>query len=205
MSLKQLVDEFGMDIKGVYHIGAHFGEELESYEQCGVKNMVFFEPLRPAFDVLARNVGNKGLTYNIALGNQKGRVLMHVESANNGQSSSILEPSIHLFQYPHIIFEGQVQVDIDTLDNVVREDNLTVSGYNMINIDVQGYELEVFKGAVETLPHIDYIITEVNNDEVYADCVLVGELDEFLGGFGFKRVKTTWDGGTWGDALYVKA
>ena len=32
----------------------------------------------------------------------------------------------------------------------------------------------------------------------------VNELDDFLGDFKFKRIITSWDGRTWGDALYLK-
>jgi hypothetical protein len=76
--------------------------------------------------------------------------------------------------------------------------------FNMINIDVQGYELEVFKGGVNTLETVDYIMTEVNRAEVYENCPLIEELDDFLNKFNFTRVETTWDGVTWGDALYIK-
>ena len=57
---------------------------------------------------------------------------------------------------------------------------LDLSKYNFMNIDVQGYELEVFKGAFETLKNIDYIISEVNQDEVYEGCPHVSELDKYL-------------------------
>jgi hypothetical protein len=75
---------------------------------------------------------------------------------------------------------------------------------NFINIDVQGYELEVFKGSENLLNSIDYIITEVNRDEVYENCVRIESLDEFLSKYGFIRVETDWAGHTWGDALYIK-
>jgi hypothetical protein len=74
----------------------------------------------------------------------------------------------------------------------------------LINIDVQGYELEVFKGGKDFLNEVDYIITEVNRDEVYKGCAKIDELDSFLAPYGFNRVETTWDGGTWGDAFYIK-
>ena len=77
--------------------------------------------------------------------------------------------------------------------------------YNFIAIDVQGYELEVMRGAVDTLNNIEYIVAEVNRNELYINCAKVNELDSFLGDFGFKRVETLWAGGQdWGDALYIK-
>ena len=78
------------------------------------------------------------------------------------------------------------------------------SKYNCIVIDVQGYELEVFKGSSNYLNSVDYIMTEVNREELYKGCARVEDLDSFLSDYNFKRVETTWDGISWGDALYVK-
>jgi hypothetical protein len=64
--------------------------------------------------------------------------------------------------------------------------------------------LEVFKGSETTLNHIDYIMCEVNREVVYYGCPMVNELDDFLKKYNFKRVETTWDGNTWGDAFYIK-
>ena len=88
------------------------------------------------------------------------------------------------------------------MDSFFEQDNLLK--YNFINIDVQGYELEVFKGSLRTLESIDYIISEVNRAELYENCTNVYELDNFLSLYGFKRVETSWEGVTWGDALYIK-
>ena len=164
--------------------------------------MLFFEPLSDNFRHLSENIPEdiNIKLYNMALGNMTGEVEMNVETTNQGMSSSILEPDIHLTQYPHITFNSKEIVKIDKLDNI----EFDRKQFNMINIDVQGYELEVFKGAVNTLPHIDYVMAEVNRDYLYKDCVLVEELDKFLESFSLKRVDTYWAGGNWGDALYIK-
>jgi hypothetical protein len=82
--------------------------------------------------------------------------------------------------------------------------DLDLSKYNFLNIDVQGYELEVFKGAFGSLKNIDYIISEVNRDEIYEGCPHIDELDNFLIQFNLQRVETNWAGDTWGDAFYIK-
>ena len=79
--------------------------------------------------------------YNIALGNQTGTVKMYIDNYNQG-SSSILQPKLHLTQRPDIKFESEENVNIDKLDNII--DSLD---YNFINMDVQGFELEVLKGG----------------------------------------------------------
>lgn len=200
LDLEKLKEKYNLKIKGVLHIGAHFGQENVTYEKMGISNVMFFEPLPHTFEMLKNNVGNKAKLVNTALGNTEGEIEMNVEYMNQGQSSSILEPLIHLKQYPHIRFEHKEMVKITKLDNFIEDHDK----YNFINIDVQGYELEVFKGGKEYLNHIDYIMTEINRDEVYKGCPRVEELDEHLGKYGFERVETTWDGGTWGDAFYIK-
>ena len=199
LNLENLHNKYNMQVTGLLHIGAHFGEEDKVYQELKYPNRVYFEPLSKNFKVLSERV--KGSTlYNIALGAASSKKKMYVESANQGQSSSLLKPKLHLQQYPHITFPDEELVEIDTLDNVIGEKHL----YNFINMDVQGYELEVLKGSTESLKHIDYLMCEVNRAEVYEDCCMVQEIDEFLLPFGLKRVETTWDGVTWGDAFYVK-
>lgn len=202
LDLVKLKEKHNMDIKGVYHIGAHFGQENSVYKTLGVENKIFFEPLPHTYDKLVKNLNGDGTCVNVALGSKTDKVEMFVESANQGMSSSVLQPSLHTLQYPHIKFEDKVEVEMTTLDTYVSENPTT--DFNFINIDVQGYELEVFKGAKETLNNVDYIMTEVNRDEVYAGCAKIEELDAYLGEYGFQRVETTWDGHTWGDALYIK-
>ena len=75
---------------------------------------------------------------------------------------------------------------------------------NMINIDVQGYELEVFKGGEKTLEHIDYIFSEINNVHLYENGTLLSELIDFLSKYNFKLVEESWDGVTWGDGFFIK-
>lgn len=135
-----------------------------------------------------------------ALGNENKRIKMYVESANNGMSSSVLQPKKHLEQYPEIIFDREEIVEMVRLDNILEDKQ----NYNFLTIDVQGYELEVLKGSRETLKNINYILTEVNRDELYENCARVEQLDEFLGRFNFQRLETNWEGETWGDAFYLK-
>ena len=202
MNLENIVKKYNLQIEGVIHIGAHHGQEYKDYEKQGIQNMIFFEPTHDNFIQLMRNLPIKEsiLLFNIALGNEVGEKEMWVETANKGQSCSLLEPKIHLKQYPKIKFSKKEKVVIDKLDNI----SFDRTKFNMINADVQGYELEVFKGATETLKNIDIIYSEINFEEVYKGCCLVGDLDTFLGHYGFVRVLTDAKPKTWGDALYLK-
>lgn len=182
-------------VRGVIHIGANVGQEHRMYEENGW-NAIYFEPIPACFEVLKSRVGDQAVNY--ALGNFNGTTIMHV-SSNNGVSSSLLEPKLHLEQYPTITFNQQIPVQVRRLDD------LEIKGdYNFISVDTEGYELEVFKGATETLKHIDFILAEVNRAELYKGCPMVQDIDEYLLSFGFTREDTDWMGKTWGDALYIK-
>ena len=203
LNLNELHDVYGMGIDGVLHIGGHFGEEARLYNNLNIRNAIFFEPLKTSFSICESVVSRYNYEcVNIALGSKETEMEMYTETANMGQSSSLLKPSLHIKQYPHIIFNGSEKVQVTTLDSFMEDKNL--SNYNLINIDVQGYELEVFKGSVETLNKIDYVIAEVNRDELYENCAKVDEIDNFLSDFGFVRKETNWEGQTWGDAFYLK-
>ena len=44
----------------------------------------------------------------------------------------------------------------------------------------KGYELEVLKGAKETLNHIDYVHCEVNKSEIYEGNAFIEQIDDHL-------------------------
>jgi FkbM family methyltransferase len=201
LDLTTLKNQYSIEISGIIHIGAHHGQEHSLYRSLNIDNLLYIEPLSKNFEILKNSVKAEGVCLQKALGSKTGHVKMYVESANQGMSSSILKPKLHLAQYPHIVFDQEEIVEVDLLDNI---DTIKEKSYNAINMDVQGYELEVLKGATETLKSIDVIISEVNRAEVYENCPMVEELDAFLSEYGFERVETNWAGQTWGDALYLK-
>lgn len=200
IDLERIVKKYNLQINGVIQIGAHFGEENNIYNNLNIKNRIFFEPLESNFNVLKYNLGDKYELYKLALGNDNKEIEMFVEEANLGQSSSILKPELHLKQYPHIVFNKKEIVQMKRLDDI----NIDLSKFNFINIDVQGYELEVFKGGKNTLNNIDYIMAEINRDEVYENCTKINDLIRFLKPYGFELVEENWEGITWGDGFFIK-
>jgi len=191
-----------MNVRGIVHIGAHYGEEIQEYVDNGIQNITVFEPLSKNFNILSQRMQNVNADiqgHQVALGSKKGNATMFL-SSNEAQSSSILKPKQHLELHPDVSFNGTEQVEVSLLDDY------DIGESNFINIDVQGYELEVFKGGKKTLEKVDYIYCEVNRGEVYEGNAMVEELDEFLSSYGFERVETKWPETyyTWGDALYIK-
>ena len=190
-----------MIIKGAIHIGAHYGEELEDYIEEGIQDILLFEPLEENFNIVEKKAKDLNANiegYQVALGTQReGTTTMYV-SDNEKQSSSILKPKVHLTHHPNVKFPTTEEVELATLDQYY------CYNYNFINMDVQGYELEVLKGATKTLEQISYVYCEVNRDEVYENNAYVEEIDEFLSKYNMERVETDWEGEIWGDALYIR-
>ena len=48
------------------------------------------------------------------------------------------------------------------------------------------------------------MIVEVNRDEVYENCPMIEDIDNFLKDFDFVRVAEVWQSKSWGDALYAR-
>lgn len=200
LNFNQLITNYNCSIKGVLHVGAHEGQEHNLYKQNNINNIIYFEPTKSTFNLLKNNIGDDAVLVNKALGNENKKILINIEKANNGGSNSLLKPKLHLQQYPHIVFTDVEEVEMIRLDDY-EFNNLN---YNLMNVDVQGYELEVFKGAEKTLETIDYIICEVNRDEVYENCAIIDDLYNFLLKYGFTLKEIDWAGYTWGDAFFVK-
>jgi FkbM family methyltransferase len=202
LEFKGFIMKHDVQIKGVIHVGAHFGQENELYNELGAKNKIFFEPLNSNFRTLVEKVGNEDGTILVkkALGNEKKQIEMFVESNNNGMSSSILEPKLHTRQFPSIVFDKKEVVEMDRLDDL----DFDYSLYNMMNIDVQGYELEVLKGSIKTLKNIDYLVVEINSDELYQGCPLFEDIQRFLNDNGFTCIDQFWWGGNFGEGFFKK-
>jgi inhibitor of KinA sporulation pathway (predicted exonuclease) len=74
-------------------------------------------------------------------------------------------------------------VAVQRLDDVIQASDL--SAKVLMKIDVQGFELEVLKGATQTLTHVRWVYLEASFVELYEGQPLAAELVEFLRHAGF--------------------
>ncbi len=199
--LFDITEHITKPITGIIQVGAHHGNEYQTLKNI-CKNILMFEPQKSAYNILKEHITDFNVVIeNIALGSKKQKTSMYVENKNQGQSSSILLPQLHLIQYPNIKFVGVEEIEMITLNEYFKNKQFN---YNLFTIDVQGYELEVLKGSTTYLNNVDYILCEVNRAELYKGCPMVEDIDSFLNEYGLKRKVTSWDGYTWGDALYIR-
>lgn len=199
------LEGINISMRGVIQVGAHYCQEYNDFINNGIKNMVLIEPLSANYKKLLESWpfpdDGSVLTFRTAIGNTTGEIDMNVETSNWGMSSSILEPGTHLEIYPKITFDTKEAVKIDKLDNLPIVRHL----YNVLMVDVQGYELEVFKGAVNSLKFIDIIFSEINTKQVYKGCTQLPDLNAFLDEHGFNNIHThEYANIGYGDAIYLR-
>lgn len=206
LDLEGLVKKYNMYISGVVHAGGHFGQEIPLYHKLGIPKdkIIVFEAVPETFNILEQNCKGQAILVNQAVGDYTGEVEINLETANQGQSSSILPSKLHSRYYPHITFDKKIKVPITTLDDYLIDNGLTC-GFNFLMGDLQGAELMLLKGAKCYLNSVDYIMLEVNCQELYEGCPHVEDLDEFLSPYGFERTDTCWvDGVGWGDGFWQR-
>ena len=199
--IQELVGDFNLKVSGVLHVGAHEAEEAFGYEQFSWLPIIWVEAQPDLVKHLKKRLDStKHTVLEAAIYDENDKVLnFHIST--NSQSSSLLEFGTHAYDYPDVGNFSKIRVKSKRLDEVLKD--LPVP--NFINLDIQGVELRALIGLGKLLNGIDYVYTEVNRFEVYKDCDLVKEIDEYLLQKGFKRVATRWHWlQGWGDALYVR-
>jgi FkbM family methyltransferase len=201
ISLDHLVSKYNIKFKGILHVGMHEAEEIRVYEKYISRDKILW--IEAMSDKVKYCISKfpSILVENAIISDVEEDVNFHI--SNNGQSSSILELGLHKNLHPEVHYISSFKSRSKRLDNVIS--NYKSIHFNFLNLDIQGVELRALKSLGNYLENIDYIYTEVNSDYVYEKCDLIGDIDQYLSTFGFKRVETSWFGDCkWGDAFYVK-
>lgn len=137
-----------------------------------------FEPLKQHATKFRASV--KGLTgitlHEVALGPEGVSVKMHVSDYSD--ASSILEFSAIGRREWSLSKIDEVSLQLRGLDALIAENKISFP--DVIKLDVQGFELEVLKGAVQTLSRTRAVIAEVSFKEFYRGQCRFDEVVAFL-------------------------
>jgi hypothetical protein len=97
------------------------------------------------------------------------------------------------------VFDSKELVQIDKLDNIEYDRSL----YDFICLDVQGYELEVLKGAINSLQYVKELLIDVHAG-LYEGSATIDEIDALLSPLGFTANRFNWEKRKWGTVTYKK-
>jgi FkbM family methyltransferase len=200
--IASLLDIMNIQVSGAVIVGAHYGQEIDVLQaRIGSVPIVAFEPSEEAFEILKRKYSSSQNVkiFNNALGSVNKEKHDFYVGSNNGQSSSLLKPMLHLNYEPGISFGNIRSVSVRRLDDYA----LHIVGCNLLVVDTQGTELDVLIGGETIISSFSYIFIEVNRENVYQGCALFHELDLYLTSMGFQLSHMRWwPRMPWGDALY---
>ena len=175
----------GIEPKVVIDVGANAGQfaiaAAKLWPRCQVHS---FEPVPDSARALARNCETlpSVAVYETALGEREGTAQIHVN--RHSHSSSILPLGLaHRRAFPEAEEVGTITVKVVTLDSFLA--NLEVSAPVLLKLDVQGYELNVIRGASRFLGRVDYVLAETSFKPMYDGEPLFPELLAEMAGRGF--------------------
>jgi hypothetical protein len=196
--LQLLVNHYDFDkIKVIADIGCRY---LESTAEMA---MVFpdatfysFEPVASSYQTCLENL--KLLTpemqerihvYELALNDKTGPLTFYPADDPAVSSKYKFIPGLNGSFFSKYWTQTESVVQGMRMDDWKKENN--IGPIDTLWVDVQGAELDVFKGAEETLKDVKFILTEVGISSYYQGQSLKPEIDEYLISRGFRELKET--------------
>lgn len=175
------------DVDMVLDVGASIGHYGRWIREAGYEGRICsFEPMSAEFSRLQKATAEDPLwdCRQLALGSEPGTAEINV--AGNSQSSSLL-PMLarHQQAAPSSVYIGTEQVEVSTVDTIWDE-VVGDARRPFLKLDVQGYELEVLRGAARSLPRLHGIQAELSLVPLYEGGPLWLEMIQFMLDRGFR-------------------
>ena len=165
----------GFTPQRVFDVGAHVGDYARICRDVWPHvTIVGFEPRQQAAAVFRSQMDENMTLYEALLGPKvRESVVLHEADT----ASSVLDEQVGQ-GHPGVLHP------MLTVDTVVASD-FSGRGPDLLKLDVQGYELEVLKGAEDTLGSVEVILAEVNLLDIHIGVPLLAELSSWLVERGF--------------------
>ena len=181
--------------KGVFHLGAHRGEEAPIYEWFG-KKVLWVEANPLIFSELSDNLIKYRFqkAYQALISNQDGEEIDFYLSNNDYASSSMFEfgtlssGSNSLWPDKDLKHVNKKKLRSITIDTLVEKNSINIEDYDHWVIDLQGAELLALEGAVASLKFCKSMYIEVSKGDVYKKGAKWNEVLLFLEKNNYKQM-----------------
>ncbi len=147
--------------------------------------IMVFEPLAENIPLIRNQLQGINNVHIIekALGNESGEKIINKSTRITSSSLLEFESNIDSNYMKDALKENNTEnIIISRLDDELQ----SVEKVGIIKIDVQGYEIEVLKGATNTLAKTALVVVEVSNHHVYKNAPMYYDVDELLRNNGFE-------------------
>jgi FkbM family methyltransferase len=159
-----------IDFSTILDVGANEGQFAEEI-RCvfPAAHIYSFEPIPQCFKSLQKKCAQSELwsCYNVALAESEKTAVFNLHEDNMPSSSLLEATDQELNLYPKSRRQRQVEVNCITLDKWILSNADALKQPSLLKLDVQGYELNVLRGAFATLDHINAVICEINIQNFY--------------------------------------
>jgi FkbM family methyltransferase len=177
--------------KDIIDIGANNGSFAVDFAHLvGDSGKVYaFEPQRLIYYQLCGNVFMNGLdnvyTFNIALGNVCDTIYMEKSNYYDSGNVNFGNIKVDKINQPLDFSSRQIKADKEWITQLTL-DSFSFNDVAFIKIDVQGYELNVIKGAEKTIAeHRPYLFVEFEDDLLQEAGTSEKELQEKIESLGY--------------------
>jgi len=184
----RVLGALGVDL--VIDVGANAGQYGHELRACGYRGRILsFEPLSGPYAILVRHAYGDAAwnTVRLAIGSEAGQRRLNV-AANGGASSSFLSMlALHELNAPDARFISVEEVPMQRLD-VAAAPFVADARSPFLKVDVQGYEVEVLRGAAGILDRVVAMQIEMSLAPLYHDGPVFEGLLTEVSRLGFELV-----------------
>ena len=180
----------------IFDVGAHNGDFVDSfYSQHPESKFYCFEPLKKHYLYLKKKYLNNDHVkiYNKGISEKNDTLNLNVNIATNASSFSEFNEKALFYRLRKFLL-GTSKITTRTEKcEVINLDSFLIKNHipniDLLKIDVEGFELKVLKGAINTLKNTKYVIIEVTLSNIFKN-YYKDEIINVLENSGFKLEKS---------------
>ncbi len=189
--LIKFLNNYKIDL--IIDVGSHKGEFIKNATKyIPFKKAYTFEPQKYIFEILKKNLNkdNRIMHNNIGIGDIKGKKIITINKLTSTSTLSEIDEDSFFLKIKNLLLKQKkendsYEVETETIDEYFKDLELKNS---LLKIDVEGYELNVLKGAQNTIKKIDFVLIENQFFNLYKNSDFK-ECDNFLINNQFTLIK----------------
>jgi len=177
------------NINTIIDVGANEGQFAKDISRVFPSAVIYcFEPLPLTYEKL-RSWAEDGhpqiRTFNLALGEEEGKVEMYQHVEHSPSSSILIATDECVELFPKVRRRQRITVNATTLDKMFGDKSDLLNPEILIKLDVQGFEGRVLRGGTQTLRKSAACIVEASLFKLYKDQTGFEDIVWFLRDWGF--------------------